>query len=124
MTTDEDCLDTADEIEDFNDWLDRPDWIEDAFAEVGDLEAIVHGGCASGAYMPAVTYYKARETMSIYGDDVLESIDDYLADVGVSLEGESWSGVCCMLLSIAVEQWAHSELQRYCDDFDYRSDYV
>jgi hypoxanthine phosphoribosyltransferase len=82
-----------------------PEWIESGI-DRDNLEAIVQGGCASGAYMPAATYYKARATMAEHGDDVLEYIDD-IVDSGNSLPaGLSWSGICCHYLSMAVELWA------------------
>ena len=42
------------------------------------IASIHQGGCASGAYMPAVTYWQAIQTMSQHGDDVLEYITDCL----------------------------------------------
>jgi hypothetical protein len=40
-----------------------PDWVQSDISPY-DVAAIVQGGCASGAYMPAVTYYTARNTMN------------------------------------------------------------
>ncbi len=85
-----------------------PVWVQkDSIHDMCDIEAICHGGCASGAYMPAVTYYQARETMSEHGDDVLQFIEDYLGELPQPPKGESWSGMSCFFLSCAVEMWAH-----------------
>ena len=50
-----------------------PRWIEQDISP-SDVAAIVQGGCASGAYMPAVTYYDATQTMNEHGDDILQYI--------------------------------------------------
>ncbi len=80
-----------------------PAWIEQDIT-FGQVESIIEGGCDSGAYMPAVTYYDARQTMAEHGDDVM----DYLSDIGACLDiqDKSWSQVCTYLLSSAVELWA------------------
>ena len=48
-----------------------PNWIEQDITHA-DIAAIVQGGCASGAYMPAVTYATAAAVMAEHGDDVLQ----------------------------------------------------
>ncbi len=83
-----------------------PLWIEDGLT-VEDIQAIQEGGCESGAYMPSVTYIDARQTMHMYGDEVLY----YLEDTGIGAaafvrEGMTWSQVQCNILSAAVELWA------------------
>lgn len=90
------------ELEDY----DCPDWVDsDLTGE--DIEAIQQGGCASGAYMPAVTYSTARDVMNDHGDDVLQFIEDYGCDHFFQLpSGTSWSGIAVHFLSIAVELWA------------------
>lgn len=87
---------------------DVPAWIEPDIT-CSTIAAILQGGCASGAYMPAVTYHQAAETMAEHGDDVLQYLEDrdYLGMPNVfTLEGESWSGFACKVLSAAVEAWA------------------
>lgn len=90
-------------------YVEVPAWIEDDIT-CADIAAICEGGCASGAYMPAVTYHKALQTMSDHGDDVLQYIDDVGCGIsGGDLVGEgSWAGMACYLLSMAVELWASS----------------
>lgn len=91
-----------------------PDWIDQDISP-SDVAAICQGGCASGAYMPAVTYHQALKTMSEHGDDVLQYIEDALGEIPQPKKGESWAGMACFYLSSAVELWASSvegELER------------
>lgn len=89
--------------------IDVPRWIAGDISG-SDIAAILHGGCASGAYMPAVTYHQALATMAEYGDEVW----DYLAsDLGgghfhpVNVgQISSWAGLACYYVSAAVEAWA------------------
>jgi hypothetical protein len=74
---------------------DVPAWIGQDIS-AADIAAICQGGCASGAYMPAVTYYQAVKTMSEHGDDVLPAVPS----------DTSWSGLALFFLSCAVELWA------------------
>jgi ketosteroid isomerase-like protein len=87
-------------------FFDVPAWI-DQNIQFDQVAAINEGGCASGAYMPAVTYEDAQKTMNEYGDDVLQFIDESGYEIsGADLLGKSWAGMACMLLSTAVELWA------------------
>lgn len=72
---------------------------------IADIQAIQQGGCASGAYMPAVTYWQALETMDLYGDDVLAYIEDALGELPPTPHDASWSQLACFYLSHAVELW-------------------
>lgn len=86
---------------------DQPDWITvNQTLDMADIQAIQQGGCASGAYMPAVTYHTAKETMNTYGDEVLEYIEEVYGELPQPDAGESWSGIAVFYLSIAVELWA------------------
>ena len=95
-------------------WIDSDYFTDDLFNSHGDdfddqastLASIIQGGCASGAYMPAVTYYNARETMCEHGDDVLDYIQDALGELPAPPQDVSWSGMACHYLSLAVELWA------------------
>ena len=69
----------------------------------------------SGAYMPAVTYRAAAETMSEHGDDVIDYIDHNFGDVTIMLSDHSWDGLACHLVSTAVELWA-SAVESTMDD--------
>ena len=92
--------------------LEIPHWIEEGLTD-SDISAICQGGCASGAYMPAVTYFQARETMNEHGDDILTTMYelggcDPLQTFNV--QEQSWEGFACYLVSYAVEAWASTVL--------------
>jgi hypothetical protein len=90
-----------------------PSWIEQDIAPY-DVAAIVQGGCASGAYMPAVTYHRAAAVMADHGDDVLDYITQSTGHLPFAPADTSWSGLACFYLSYAVELWAdsiHRELE-------------
>lgn len=95
-------------IQEFNEMITKatPSWIEGRL-EFYDIESIQQGGCASGAYMPAVTYYIAKQTMNDYGDDVLQYIEDNIGELPKVPDGESWGGIAVFFLSYAVELWAN-----------------
>lgn len=85
-----------------------PSWIDSDICAM-TIASICQGGCASGSYMPAVTYYQALRTMSDYGDEVLQYIEDIigeLPDWRETYEEISWRGMACFYLSYAVELWA------------------
>ena len=86
--------------------IDVPNWI-DQDIDCPTVAAIIQGGCASGAYMPAVTYHKALDTMSDYGDDVLQYIEGAMGELP-DVSGQSWAQMACTYLSTAVELWASS----------------
>jgi hypothetical protein len=85
--------------------IDVPAWI-DQDIDTNQIAAILQGGCASGAYMPAVTYHKALATMTDHGDEVLELIDFHYGEIPQPQDGTSWAGIAVHYLSIAVELWA------------------
>jgi hypothetical protein len=83
-----------------------PDWFDSRYCDVDSIRAIIQGGCDSGAYIPAVTYHQARETMAVHGDDVLDYIYDICGQLP-ELDMESgWSGLNVVYLSCAVELWS------------------
>ena len=90
---------------------DLPEWIDqDAMSTLGDLVSVQQGGCGSGAYMPAVTYWQAIQTMAEHGDEVFQYIQDALGELPTPNNDISWSGLACFYLSYAVELWASGEL--------------
>ena len=99
--------------------IDVPAWI-DGDISASTIASIVQGGCASGAYMPAVTYWQALETMTRHGDDVLQYIDDVMGELPAPSRGESWSGMACFYLSYAVELWA-GDIWARLEDFEGQS---
>ena len=70
------------------------------------IASIAHGGCASGAYMPACYHHQAAETMAEHGDAVLDFLDDAGVTPSISLENCPWSGLACKILACAVDVWA------------------
>lgn len=108
METNEICFET--EVRTFD---EVPVWIEQDIT-VADVIAITEGGCASGAYMPAVTYYKAREIMHEHGDEVLEYLDGLGLEVPPVSASLTWSGIAVHFLSCAVESWAWGVFHNLC----------
>ena len=88
--------------------INYPLWIESM--SPCDMIAIYEGGCASGSYMPAVTYHAANKTMSEYGDSVLEYIEDSYGNLPQPINGASWSGLAVYYLSMAVELWVSNNI--------------
>jgi len=97
--------DLAEEHPDLFKGLTPPDWIKRNLSPF-DVAAIYEGGCSSGAYMPAVTYHNAAETMHNHGDEVLDYIRDQLGELPKPDNSESWTGRAVFYLSYAVEIWA------------------
>lgn len=114
METNQICFETEVRIFD-----EVPVWIEQDIT-VADVIAITEGGCESGAYMPAVTYYKAREIMHEHGDEVLEYLHGLEAqeDLRRLAFAESplltWSEIAVHFLSSAVEWWAWEIFHKLC----------
>jgi len=97
--------------------FDVPQWIDKDISP-NDVAAIVQGGCASGAYMPAVTDYKASWTMSQYGDcdgGVLEFIENQTREIPQPPKDQSWAGLACFYLSYAVELWAGAAQREFTE---------
>ncbi len=94
--------------------IDVPEWIEQDIT-VYDVQAIVQGGCASGAYMPAVTYWWALKTMSEHGDDILDELEGVYVELIPPPTGTSWAGMAVYYVSMGVELWA-SGLESELDD--------
>lgn len=94
---------------------DFPAWIEEL--SPADIAAINQGGCDSGAYMPAVTYSTAVETMSQHGDEVMEYLtwNDYFESPTPPSDA-SWSQRCCFFLSAAVELFCRTH--EHLEDWD------
>ncbi len=97
-----------DQIEALN---DQPIWITcNQDLDIADIQGIQQSGCASGAYMPAVTYYTAVQTMSEHGNDIFDYIETLWGEVPQPETVISWSALAVFYLSMAVELW--------CNQFD------
>ena len=96
-----------------------PEWLGDSVSipgtprgyrriDVSFLKDLCQGGCASGAYMPAVTYYDAKRTMDQHGDEIIEYLWEQFGEWPSSdlASNGSWGGLCCHYFSMAVENWA------------------
>lgn len=93
-----------------SEYVEVPRWIDQDIT-VSDVAAIIEGGCESGAYMPAVEYVTALDTMNKHGEDIMDFIGDELGGCGDVLEyaakqDVSWSGLAVRFVSAAVELWA------------------
>lgn len=101
---------------DFNDneIPNAPEWCEGM--TYADANAVTQGGCASGAWMPAVTYADATATMALHGDDVLEYVEDHYGEIPAPPRVESWSGIAVFYLSAAVELFASQVVDGYDPD--------
>lgn len=97
--------------------IDVPEWVEQDI-DTGTVAGVCEGGCASGSYMPAVTYYTARETMGQHGDEVLQFIQDHYGELPQPSADESWSGIAVFYLSIAVELWCSNVAEDLDTDDD------
>lgn len=89
--------------------IEFPAWIEEI--SPCQIASVNQGGCASGAYMPAVTYSSAIQTMSEHGDNVLQFLADHDSMPAIH-SAISWSGIACLYLATAVELWCsmHADL--------------
>lgn len=96
--------------------IEQPGWIGEDLSPY-DIIAIYKGGCASGAYMPAVTYHQALGTMNKYGDEVFEYIINDLGELPSPMENTTWSDLACFYLSTAVELFA-SNAYAQLEDID------
>lgn len=87
------------------DRIDVPRWIEQDITG-SQIAAICQGGCASGAYMPAVTYATALETMTEHGDAIFDFIENAYGRLPTPDPVESWAGLAVHYVSTAVDLWA------------------
>ena len=95
------CEETVDSL--LDDIAYVPRWVEELTG--GQVAAVCQGGCASGAYMPAVTYHEARTIMGEHGDDVLEYLEKTHGELPIPPDSSSWSGIAVHYLSNAVDLW-------------------
>ena len=75
-----------------------------------DIAAVIQGGCASGAWMPAVTYWQSAEILQKYEDEILELLAHAGVDMAMLISAEqdnreSYRDLGCKLVSAAVEIW-------------------
>lgn len=109
-----DLRDTVERLNDQPEWLTTMGGIND----LAELHSIMQGGCASGAFMSAVTYYRASEVMAEHGNDVLDFVEDSLGELPTPPKGESWSGMAVFYLSCAVELWCGQFSEIYYSELE------
>lgn len=75
---------------------------------IADLQAIQQGGCASGAYMPAVTYHTALECMAEHYEEIENILADHFTG-GLNFDPatETWPTFASRLVAAAVECWVN-----------------
>lgn len=96
-----------DTVETFvNDLDDQPKFLEymGEIEDVAELISIYGGGCASGAYMPAVTYYKAKQCLFEHEESLLAQIEHF-ETIEWNLEQETLGGIAAKICSMAVEDY-------------------
>ena len=92
---------------------DQPDWLVfmSRIDSIEEIASILEGGCASGAYMPAVTYHTANKCVNEHGEDMLEYIhnkcDLKLKDL-VTDKVETFNDLNTTICSMCVENWCYS----------------
>ncbi len=85
---------------------DQPEWITcNQSLDMIDIKGIKQGGCASGAYMPAVTYDTAEQTMSDHSWDIFDYIKEHYREVPQPETVTTWNSLAAFYLSLAVELW-------------------
>ena len=89
--------------------LEIPAWIDQEIT-VCTVRAICQGGCVSGAYMPAVIYFEAKQTMAQHGSDIFDFIFDRLDKDGLRHECSDFGMMCSFYVSSAVQLWAAEAL--------------
>lgn len=87
---------------------DQPEFLKfmGEIESVGGLVSIYECGCASGAYMPAVTYYTANQCMA---SDAATSVEDELSgldhEITFNPSEDSFSQFASKLCVMAVESY-------------------
>ena len=102
--------------------IDVSQWIDGSWIHKitpCDVAAILQGGCSSGAWMPAVTYWQALETMNEHGDDIFEYIENSYGEIPMPPDAAMyWMGMAVFYVSFAVELWASSVEDEISDALD------
>lgn len=91
---------------------DQPEFLQfmGEIDTVSELIAIYEGGCASGAYMPAVTYYTANQCMaSDAATSVEEELSSYCEEIIFNPSTESFSQFASKLCEMAVNSFVQNQ---------------
>jgi hypothetical protein len=96
------------ELENFLDSMnDQPEFLQfmGVIDSVGELLSIYEGGCASGAYMPAVTYHTANQCMASDASGSVEEEIEHYEEITFNPATESFSQFASKLCAMAVESY-------------------
>ena len=116
-----DAVEVAEKKAEYMENVDIPEWIdaehipEDYDEFISWCQDIRSGGCASGIYMPAVEYATATLTMSAWGEEITQFIEDHgyasgMQEAGMTVLFEhGWAAFNVWMVSLAVEAWADFE---------------
>ncbi|AHK11328.1 hypothetical protein S14_219 [Shewanella sp. phage 1/4] len=93
---------------------DQPEFLKfmGEIDSVSELISIYEGGCASGAYMPAVTYYTANQCMASDASGSVEEEIEHYEEITFNPSEESFSQFASKLCAMAVESFVqkHAEV--------------
>ena len=78
-----------------------------AIDSLSDMHAIQQGGCESGAYVPAVTYYTAKKILLEHENEILELINllHYTDEMTFDMQNETIGQFAVKIVSLAVDVW-------------------
>ena len=82
-----------------------PGWIAQDIL-ISTIDGIVRQGCVPELYVLAVARCPALDTMSRYGDEILQFVEAALGGPLTIPAVSGWSALACQYLSTAVELWA------------------
>lgn len=106
---------------DLRDFLDtmnnQPQWLVsmDAIDTIGEIQAVLQGGCESGAYMPACTYHTALATMNEHSNEIFDFIQEQIGELPqVPDRYQHWAGMASFYCIVAVEAWC----QQFSNELD------
>jgi len=96
-------------VSDFiNEMNNQPEFLQHMgeITDVAELVAIYEGGCASGAYMPAVTYHIALSCMNECATSVEDMLEDsYQSEITFDFSSGGWVNLASDMCSRAVEAY-------------------
>ena len=94
---------------------DQPEFIKEIqVIDWNDAQAILQGGCASGAYMPAVTYQTAQAILNQYSDSIEAVFEEFgygERQITWDITEDTFAGFCVKVVSMAVELWVGSNFR-------------
>lgn len=85
-------------------WLKswQPSWLIHEI-DLSDVFSIYQGGCASGAFIPAVTYHIAEAWFNTHSEDMLQYVRDNDSNLVFNFNELPFSEFCTRICASAVE---------------------